>query len=120
LAELTIRALGYFVYFQTLFALIRLPPSHPLISLRFMASPRSMPARPLAPSERRYRRSSFNGAKQLAAAQAPNRRILVLLGLLAVALLAVLAVIVGMHLGSGSEPAMPGAVVGPATHPAGH
>jgi hypothetical protein len=77
-------------------------------------------AKSLAPSERRYRRSSFNGAKQLKAAQAPNRRILALLGLLAVALLATLAVIVGTHLGSGSEPAVPGVVSGPATHPAGH
>ena len=84
-----------------------------------MASPRSMSAKSLAPSERRYRRSSFNGAKQLKAAQAPNRRILILLGLLAVALLAALAVIVGTHLGS-SEPATPGAVPSPAIHPASH
>jgi len=79
-----------------------------------------MPARSLAPSERRYRRSSFNGAKQLKAAQAPNRRILMLLGLLAVALLAALAVIVGTHLGSGPEPAAPGLVSSPVTHPASH
>lgn len=85
-----------------------------------MASPRSVSAKSLAPSERRYRRSSFNGAKQLAAAQAPNRRILILLGLLAVALLAALAVIVGTHLGSGSEPAAPGVVGSPVTHPASH
>jgi hypothetical protein len=84
-----------------------------------MASPRSVPARSLAPSERRYRRSSFNGAKQLSAAQAPNRRILVLLGLLAVALLAALAIIVGTHLGS-SEADTPGAVPSPVTHPASH
>jgi hypothetical protein len=86
-----------------------------------MASPRSVSAKSLAPSERRYRRSSFNGAKQLKAAQAPNRRILVLLGLLAVALLAALAVIVGTHLGSGSsEPAAPGAAGSPVIHPASH
>jgi len=85
-----------------------------------MASPRSMPARSLAPSERRYRRSSFNGAKQLKAAQAPNRRILVVLGLLAAALLVALAVIVGTHLGTGTEPASSGAAFGPATHPASH
>ena len=77
-----------------------------------------MPARSLASSERRYRRSSFNGAKQLKAAQAPNRRILVLLGLLAVALLAALAVIIGTHLGTSSEPATPGTVLTPATPPA--
>jgi len=85
-----------------------------------MASPRSMPAKSLAPSERRYRRSSFNGAKQLKAAQAPNRRILLLLGLLAVALLAALAVIVGTHLSSGPEPAAPGLGSSPVTHPASH
>jgi hypothetical protein len=79
-----------------------------------------MPAKSLAPSERRYRRSSFNGAKQLKAAQAPNRRILLLLGLLAAALLVALAVIVGTHLGSGPEPAAPGLGSGPATHPASH
>ena len=76
-----------------------------------------MPARSLAPSERRYRRSSFNGAKQLKAAQAPNRRILVLLGVLAVALLAALAVIIGTHLSTSSEP---GTVLSPATPPASH
>jgi len=78
-----------------------------------------MSAKSLAPSERRYRRSSFNGARQLQAAQAPNRRILILLGLLAVALLAALAIIVGTHLGS-SEPATPGVVPSPAIHPANH
>jgi len=78
-----------------------------------------MSAKSLAPSERRYRRSSFNGARQLQAAQAPNRRILILLGLLAVALLAALAIIVGTHLGS-SEPATPGVVPSPAIHPASH
>jgi hypothetical protein len=79
-----------------------------------------MSAKSLAPSERRYRRSSFNGAKQLKAAQAPNRRILVLLGVLALALLATLAVIIGTHLGTSSEPAVPGAVISPATPPASH
>ncbi len=87
-----------------------------------MASPRSLPAKSLASADRRYRRSSFNGAKQLSAAQAPNRRILVLLGLLAVALLAALAVIVVTHLGSGQEAALvPGsAAYSSATHPASH
>jgi hypothetical protein len=80
-----------------------------------------MPAKALVPSERRYRRSSFNGAKQLSAAQAPNRRILVLLGLLGVVLLAALAVIVATHLGSGSEATpVPGAAYHSATHPASH
>jgi hypothetical protein len=79
-----------------------------------------MPAKSLAPSERRYRRSSFNGAKQLKAAQAPNRRILVLLGLLAAALLVALAVIIGTHLSTSSEPTIPGAVASPATPPASH
>lgn len=69
-----------------------------------MASPRSISARSLASSERRYRRSAFNGAKQLSAAQAPNRRILVVLGLLAFALVVSLAVIVGVHLQRDSEP----------------
>jgi len=83
-----------------------------------MASPRSLPARSLASSERRYRRSSFNGAKQLSAVQAPNRRILVLLGLLVAALLVALAVIVGTHLlGSETAPAS-GAAYSPAIHPA--
>ena len=82
-----------------------------------MASPRSISARPLASSsERRYRRSAFNGSKQLSAAQAPNRRILVLLGLLAFALVAAVAVIVGVHLQGTSESSsnLPAAV----THPA--
>ena len=81
-----------------------------------MASPRSISARSLASSERRYRRSAFNGAKQLSAAQAPNRRILVVLALLGLALVASLAVIVGVHLQSGSEQdvAYPAAVIHPA------
>ncbi|MFD1870913.1 hypothetical protein [Hymenobacter bucti] len=81
-----------------------------------MASPRSIPARSLAPSERRYRRSAFNGAKQLSAAQAPNRRILVLLALLTFALVASLAIIVGVHLQRDGEQATgyPSAVIHPA------
>lgn len=62
-----------------------------------MASPRSASARFLASSDRRYRRSAFNGAKQLDAAQAPNRRILMLLGVLALGLVAALAVIIGVQ-----------------------
>ncbi len=37
---------------------------------------------------RRYRRSSFNGAKQLEAARAPARRILLIIVLLSIALVA--------------------------------
>lgn len=85
-----------------------------------MASPRTAPARPLAASERRYRRSSFNGARQLSAAQAPARRILVLLGLLAVALLAAVAVIVGTHLAGPDTSATGPASGAAATHPASY
>jgi len=85
-----------------------------------MASPRSISDRSLASSERRYRRSSFNGAKQLKAAQAPNRRILVLLGLLALALLAALAVIVGVHLTGGDEAQTAAPATSTATHPASY
>ncbi|MGI4867156.1 MAG: hypothetical protein ACRYFZ_24780 [Janthinobacterium lividum] len=81
-----------------------------------MASPRSYPARSLASPVRRYRRSAFNGSKQLSAAQAPNRRILVLLGLLAFALVAAIAVIVGVHLQGTSESSSSLPAV--ATHPA--
>ncbi len=85
-----------------------------------MASPRSASARPLAASEQRYRRSSFNGARQLSAAQAPARRILLLLGLLAVALLVALAVIVGTHFVGHEPPAAGPAGSGAATHPANY
>jgi hypothetical protein len=62
-----------------------------------MASPRSVSAKSLASTDRRYRRSAFNGAKQLSAAQAPNRRILFLLGVLVLGLVAALAVIIGVQ-----------------------
>ncbi|WP_223652802.1 hypothetical protein [Hymenobacter psoromatis] len=42
---------------------------------------------------RQYRRSSFNGAKQLKAASAPTYRILVVVGLLVAALVGTLAVV---------------------------
>ncbi len=42
---------------------------------------------------RQYRRSSFNGAKQLAAAGAPTRRVLVAVGLLVAALAGTLGVV---------------------------
>jgi hypothetical protein len=82
-----------------------------------MASPRSISAKSLAASERRYRRSAFNGAKQLSAAQAPNRRILVVLALLAFALVASLATIVGVHLQRDDEQASiyPAAAIRPAS-----
>jgi hypothetical protein len=54
-----------------------------------------------ARSSRSYRRSSFNGAKQLSAAQASTRRTLLLVGALALALLVTLGV-VAFHL-SGSN-----------------
>jgi hypothetical protein len=114
-----IRYISCFVLFFTI--IIRYSaPSHPLIFFKLMASPRSLPVRSLAPPTRRYRRSAFNGAKQLDAAQAGNRRVLVLLGLLALGLLVAIAVIVGVHFQSSSEQAassFPGAA---ATHPANH
>ena len=82
-----------------------------------MASSRSVSARPLASTERRYRRSAFNGAKQLSAAQAPTRRVLVLLGLLALALVMALVVIVGVHVQHADEPLGQAATF---THPASH
>ncbi len=42
---------------------------------------------------RQYRRSSFNGAKQLKAAGAPTRRVLLAVGLLVIALVATLGVV---------------------------
>jgi len=48
----------------------------------------------------RYRRSSFNGAKQLNAFQAPGRRMLLVIGLLAMTLLATVGVIV-FHVAAG-------------------
>ncbi|MGI4736497.1 MAG: hypothetical protein ACRYG7_15080 [Janthinobacterium lividum] len=63
-----------------------------------MASPRLVSDRSLTSSDRRPRRSAFNGAKQLSAAQAPNQRILLLLVGLALGLVAALAVIIGMQM----------------------
>ena len=85
-----------------------------------MASPRSIGARSLATPVRRYRRSSFNGAKQLKAAQAPNRRILVLLGLLALALIAALAVIVGVHIQKGNDGQLSEPAATTVTHPSSY
>jgi hypothetical protein len=44
-------------------------------------------------SSRTYRRSSFNGAKQLSAAQASTRRTLLLVGALVLALVVTLGVV---------------------------
>ena len=52
-------------------------------------------------SSRQYRRSSFNGAKQLKAAGAPTRWVLVAMGCLVVALVVTLGV-VAYHLAQGS------------------
>lgn len=82
-----------------------------------MASSRSISDRSLASSGRRYRRSAFNGAKQLSAAQAPNRRILVLLAVLAFALVASIGIIVGVHLQGATEQTTgyPAAAIRPAS-----
>ena len=64
-----------------------------------MASPRMISPRHSSAATRRYHRSAFNGAKQLAAADAQNRRVVWLIALLVVALLGALAV-VGAHLAS--------------------
>ena len=53
-------------------------------------------------SSRPYRRSSFNGAKQLKAAGASTRRTLLLVGLLVLALVATLGV-VAYHLASSPQ-----------------
>ncbi|NML66864.1 hypothetical protein HHL22_16790 [Hymenobacter sp. RP-2-7] len=59
-----------------------------------MASPaHSSHSRLRADYQPRLRRSSFNGAKQLAAVQAPSRRVLLAVGLLVVALLVAIGTI---------------------------
>lgn len=64
-----------------------------------MASPHLSSSRRPAPSSRSYRRSSFNGAKQLEAAGATTRRTLIVIGVLVVALAVTLGV-VAYHLAS--------------------
>lgn len=65
-----------------------------------MASPHlSSSRRPSSSPSRTYRRSSFNGAKQLEAAGAPTQRTLILVGVLVVALVVTLGV-VAYHLTS--------------------
>jgi hypothetical protein len=62
-----------------------------------MASPHLSSSRRAPLPSRTYRRSSFNGAKQLYAAGASTRRTLVAVGLLVVALVVALGV-VAFHL----------------------
>jgi hypothetical protein len=83
-----------------------------------MASSRSIPSRSLNSSERRYRRSAFNGAKQLSASQAPNRRVLALLAVLALGLFVALAVIVGVHVQRTDDatPSLPASAIHQANH----
>ena len=64
-----------------------------------MASPHISSSRRSVPSHS-YRRSSFNGAKQLAAAGATTRRTLIVVGMLVVALVVTLGV-VAFHLAGG-------------------
>lgn len=59
-----------------------------------MASPRLVSPHYPASSTRRYRRSPFNGAKQLATADAKRHRVLWVMGLLATALVVALVVVV--------------------------
>lgn len=58
-----------------------------------MASPHLGSAHHAAAQARRYRRSAFNGAKQLAAVGAPQRRVLAAVSLLALLLVAALTVV---------------------------
>jgi hypothetical protein len=67
-----------------------------------MASPHLSSSRRPASLSRPYRRSSFNGAKQLEAAGATTRRTLVVIGVLVVALAITLGV-VAYHLASSSQ-----------------
>ena len=64
-----------------------------------MPSSRSVSSKHSTAHLRQYRRSSFNGARQLEAAGAKNRRVLAAVGLLALALVATL-VVVAVHLAS--------------------
>jgi len=66
-----------------------------------MASPHISDSRRAASPARSYRRSSFNGAKQLTAAGATTRRTLVVVGMLVVALVVVLGVIAFHLAGTG-------------------
>ncbi|MVN76274.1 hypothetical protein GO988_08050 [Hymenobacter sp. HMF4947] len=67
-----------------------------------MASPHFSVGQHASSPERRYRRSAFNGAKQLEAAGAKHRRVLWIMGLLTVALVGAL-VVVAVHLAGGPK-----------------
>jgi hypothetical protein len=67
-----------------------------------MASPHISSSRRSSTYSHNYRRSSFNGAKQLAASGATTRRTLILVGILVVALVVTLGV-VAFHLVSGGQ-----------------
>jgi len=66
-----------------------------------MASPHLSSSRRATLPSRTYRRSSFNGAKQLNAAGASTRRTLVLVGVLVVALVVALGVVAFHLVGTG-------------------
>lgn len=66
-----------------------------------MASPHISSSRRSSIPAHSYRRSSFNGSKQLTAAGATTRRTLVLVSMLVVALVATLAVIAFHVVGGG-------------------
>ena len=88
--------------------------------LYVMPSSRSISISSEAAETRRYRRSAFNGAKQLAAAQAPQRRVLILLVLLALVLMTTLALIVGVHMQSAESTQSYSVPTTPAIHLASH
>jgi hypothetical protein len=67
-----------------------------------MASPHISSSRRTPVSSHSYRRSSFNGAKQLEAAGATTRRTLMVVGALVLALVVTLGV-VAFHLVGGGE-----------------
>ena len=67
-----------------------------------MASPHLSSSRRSSSPSRIYRRSSFNGAKQLEAAGAKTRRTLLVVGVLVVALVIALGV-VAYHLASSPQ-----------------
>ncbi|GEM_PF-1161810 len=67
-----------------------------------MASPHLSAAHHSVASPLRYRRSAFNGAKQLHAVEAKNRQVVLVVGLLGLVLVGAL-VVVAFHLASGQS-----------------
>jgi len=67
-----------------------------------MASPHLSAAHHSIASSHRYRRSAFNGAKQLNAAERKNHRVVLAVGLLGLVLVGALVVVV-FHLASGQN-----------------